>query len=128
LTGKCTAVVEPWQTFDRVRESSPSDQNGTDSAGAFCHTARMSNQTIAEYLDEERQKYAATQLREAEEAARIQALQHGHHRTVKQSGLELVPPAKNTTINTVIKKKAKKVARTKPHATKKMAAKTRKRA
>jgi hypothetical protein len=96
--------------------------------GWFCHTARMSNQTIAEYLDEERQKYAATQLREAEEAARIQALQHGHHRTVKQSGLELVPPAKTTTMNTVIKKKEKKAARTRPHVAKKTAAKTRKRA
>jgi hypothetical protein len=90
----------------------------------------MSNQTIAEYLDEERQKYAATQLREAEEAARIQALQHGHHRTVKQSGLELVRPAKTTAIHTTIKKKEKKVAsvRRKAHAAKKMAVKTRKRA
>lgn len=89
----------------------------------------MSNQTIAEYLDEERQKYAATLLREAEEAARIQALQHRHHRTVKQSGLELVPPAKAPTIKT-IKKKEKTVAmvRTKPHAAKKTAVITRKRA
>jgi hypothetical protein len=90
----------------------------------------MSNQTIAEYLDEERQKYAATQLREAEEAARIQALQPRHHRAVKQSGLELVPPAKTTTFNTTVRKKEKKIAsvRTKPHAAKKIAAKARKRA
>lgn len=90
----------------------------------------MSNQTIEEYLNEERQKYAATQLREAEEAARIQPLQHGHHRMIKQSGLKLVPPAKTSTINTTIKKKEKKVAvaRAKPHAAKKIAAKTRKRA
>src|SRR5580700_3240395 len=39
----------------------------------------MSTQTIAEYLDEERQKYVANQLRVDEEAARIRPLQHGHH-------------------------------------------------
>jgi hypothetical protein len=87
----------------------------------------MSTQTIAEYLDEEREKYAANQLRTEEEAARIQPLQHGHHRTAKQPRLELVPPVK-----TVTKKKQKKktaaVARKKPRAAGKMTAKTRKRA
>jgi hypothetical protein len=87
----------------------------------------MSTQTIAEYLDEERQKYAANQLRMEEEAARIQPLQHGHHRTAKQPRLELVPPLKSVT-----KKKKKKrtaaVAREKPRAAGKIAAKTRKRA
>jgi len=87
----------------------------------------MSTQTIAEYLDEERQKYAANQLRTDEEAARIQPLQHGHHRAAKQPRLELVPRVK-----TVSKKKKKKktgtVAGKKPRAAGKMTAKTRKRA
>jgi hypothetical protein len=90
----------------------------------------MSTQTIAEYLDEERQKYAANQLRVDEEAARIQPLQHGHHRAGKQPRLELLPPAK-----TAARKKKKKtiaVARAKPRAAnassnaRKMAAKIRK--
>jgi hypothetical protein len=93
----------------------------------------MSTQTIAEYLDEERQKYAANQLRVDEEAARIQPLQHGHHRAGNQPKLELVPAVKSTA-----KKKKKKrtvaVARAKPRAAngsssaRKMAAKIRKRA
>jgi hypothetical protein len=90
----------------------------------FWHTAAMSTQTIAEYLDEERQKYAANQLRVDEEAARIQPLQHGHHRTGKQARLELVPAVK-----TIVRKKKKRtvaVARAKPRAAKKMAAKIRK--
>jgi hypothetical protein len=90
----------------------------------FCETAGMSTQTIAEYLDEERQKYAANQLRADEEAARIQPLQHGHHRTAKQPKLELVPAEKAAT-----KKKKKRtvaVARAKPRTAKKMAAKIRK--
>jgi hypothetical protein len=87
----------------------------------------MSTQTIAEYLDEERQKYAANQLRTDEEAARIQSLQHGHHRTRKQPRLELVPPAKAIAIAVAKKKKRTvAVARVKPRATKKMAAKIRK--
>lgn len=83
----------------------------------------MSTQTIAEYLDEERQKFAANQLRTEEEAARIQSLQHGHHRTVKQPKLELVPAVKSGTKK---KKRTVAVARAKPRATKKMAAKIRK--
>jgi hypothetical protein len=85
----------------------------------------MSTQTIAEYLDEERQKYAANQLRTDEEAARIQSLQHGHHRTRKQPRLELVPPAKAIAVAKK-KKITVAVARVKPRATKKMAAKIRK--
>ena len=84
----------------------------------------MSTQTIAEYLDEERQKFAANQLRTEEEAARIQPPQHGHHRTGKQPKLELV-----TAVKSAAKKKNKKtlaVARAKPRAGKKMAAKIRK--
>jgi hypothetical protein len=82
----------------------------------------MATQTIAEYLDEERQKYAANQVRTDEEAARIQPLQHGHHRTGKQPRLELVPAVK--TISK--KKRTVGVARAKPRAAKKMAAKIRK--
>jgi hypothetical protein len=86
----------------------------------------MSTQTIAEYLDEERQKFAANQLRTEEEAARIQPLQHGHHRTGKQPKLELV-----TAVKSAAKKRKKRtlaVARAKPRAAKKMAVRTRKRA
>jgi hypothetical protein len=87
----------------------------------------MSTQTIAEYLDEERQKYAANQLRVDEEAARIQPLQHGHHRAAKQPKLELVRPAKLAT-----KKKQKRkvvvISRNKQAAARKTSAKTRKRA
>jgi hypothetical protein len=89
--------------------------------------AAMSTQTIAEYLDEERQKATDTQLRTEAEAARIQPLQHGHHRTAKQPKVELLPPVK-----AVSKKKKKKktaaVARKKPRAAGKKAAKKRKRA
>ena len=37
----------------------------------------------SQYLEEERQKAADTQLRTDEEAARIEPLQHGHHRASK---------------------------------------------
>jgi len=87
----------------------------------------MTTQTIPEYLEEERQKSEDTQLRTEEEAARIQPLQHGHHRTAKSPKLELLPPVKAAT-----KKKKKKktiaVARKKPRATRKVTTKTRKRA
>jgi hypothetical protein len=86
----------------------------------------MTTQTIPEYLEEERQKAADTQLRTEEEAARIQPLQHGHHRMAKQSKLELPAPVKAAT-----KKKKKKtvvVARKKPRSAGKKATKTRKRA
>ena len=94
----------------------------------------MTTQTIPEYLEEERQKAADTQLRTEEEAERIQPLQHGHHRTAKQPKVELLPPVK-----AAAKKKKKKktvavarkqlrAARKKPRASGKMAAKTRKRA
>ncbi|MFZ0144140.1 MAG: hypothetical protein WAL08_07270 [Candidatus Sulfotelmatobacter sp.] len=88
----------------------------------------MSTQTIAEYLDEERQKYTANQLRVDEEAARIQPLQHGHHRMGKQATLELVPAVKSAAKKKKKKKKTVAVARLKPRAAKKMAGKIRKRA
>ncbi|MGA8214435.1 MAG: hypothetical protein WB799_12635 [Candidatus Sulfotelmatobacter sp.] len=86
----------------------------------------MSTQTIAEYLDEERQKFAANQLRTEEEAARIQPLQHRHHRTGKQPKLELVTAVKSSAKKR--KKRTLAAARAKPRAAKKMAVKTRKRA
>jgi hypothetical protein len=110
----------------------------------------MTTQTIPEYLEEERQKTADTQLRTEKEAARIEPLQHGHHRNSNQSKLELklVPPfraateKKTQSRKTKSKKKAagkktskktKKrstavVARKKPRAAGKKASKTRKRA
>ena len=89
--------------------------------------AAMTTQTIAEYLDEERQKATANQLRTEEEAARIQPLRHGHHRTAKQPRLEMLPPVKAATKK---KKKRKTVvaARNNPRAAGKTATKTRKRA
>jgi hypothetical protein len=87
----------------------------------------MTTQTITEYLEEERQKAADTQLRTEEEAARIQPLQHGHHRTAKQPKVELLPAVK-----AVSKKKKKKktaaVARKKPRVAVKKTTKIRKRA
>jgi hypothetical protein len=107
----------------------------------------MTTQTIPEYLEEERQKTADTRLRTENEAARIEPLQHGHHRhsTHSKLELELVPPfrtatKKKTTSKKKIKsktktasKKTKKrstaaVARKKPRAAGKTATKTRKRA
>jgi hypothetical protein len=87
----------------------------------------MTTQTIPEYLEEERQKTADTQLRTEKEAARIEPLQHGHHRAAKQSKLELVPPVKAATKNKK-KRKTTVVARKKPRAAGKKATKTRKRA
>jgi hypothetical protein len=87
----------------------------------------MTVQTIPEYLEEERQKAADTQLRTEEEAARIEPLHHGHHRKAKQPRLPLLPRIKAAT-----KKKKKRktvaVARKKPRAARKMKAKTSKRA
>jgi len=57
-----------------------------------------------------------------EEAARIQPLHHGHHRTAKQPKLELPSPVEAAA-------KARKTvaaARKKPHAARKTAAKARK--
>jgi len=87
----------------------------------------MTTQTIPEYLEEERQKAADSQLRTEEEAARIQPLQHGHHRMAKQPTLELLPPVKAVT-RKKRKRKTVAAARKKPRAARKMAAKTRKRA
>lgn len=99
----------------------------------------MTTQTIPEYLEKERQKAADTRLRTEKEAARIEPLQHGHHRNAKQSklALELVPPfraaTKKKTLSrkkTAIKKKRSTaaVARMKPRTAGKKATETRKRA
>jgi hypothetical protein len=49
----------------------------------------MTTKTIPEYLEDERQKSKEDQLRMEVEAARIQSLRQGHHRTAKQPALEL---------------------------------------
>jgi hypothetical protein len=98
------------------------EQIGRDRSATL---AAMTTQTIPEYLEEERQKATDTQTRTEEEAARIQALQRGHHRTAKQPKLELLPPVKAATKK---KKKTVAVEHGKPRASEKMAAKTRKRA
>jgi hypothetical protein len=54
----------------------------------------MTTKTIPEYLVDERQKHEDDQLRMEEEAARIEPLHHGHHRTAKQSKLDLQSPVK----------------------------------
>jgi hypothetical protein len=63
----------------------------------------MTTKTIPEYLEDERQKDRDAQLHRDEETARIQPLNHGHHRTAKPPKLELrssvkaVPKARKTT-------------------------------
>jgi hypothetical protein len=52
----------------------------------------MATKTIPEYLEDERRNSADTQLRTEEEAAHIQSLHHGHHRTPKPPRPELVAP------------------------------------
>jgi hypothetical protein len=54
----------------------------------------MTTKTIPEYRENERQKDSDAQLRMEEEAARIQPLNHGHHRTAKQPKLELTSVVK----------------------------------
>jgi hypothetical protein len=54
----------------------------------------MTTKTIPAYLEDERQKHEDDQLRMEEEAARIQPLHHGHHRTAKQPRIESQSPAK----------------------------------
>jgi hypothetical protein len=49
----------------------------------------MTTKTIPEYLEDERQKDRDAHVRLDEETARIQPLNHGHHRTAKQPKLEL---------------------------------------
>jgi hypothetical protein len=81
----------------------------------------MTTKTIPEYLEDERQKDRDAQLRTEEEAARIQPLNHGHHRTSKQPKLELLSSAKGTP-----KRKTVAASRKKPRTGRKTATKTRK--
>jgi len=52
----------------------------------------MATKTIPEYLEDERRSREDTQLRTDEEAARIQSLHQGHHRTRKSPEPELPAP------------------------------------
>jgi hypothetical protein len=82
----------------------------------------MTTQTIPEYLEEERQKTEDTQLRTEQQPARIEPLQHGHHRHSAQSKpeLELVPPFRSATKKkTTSQKKIKKTKSKKKAAGKK---------
>ena len=87
----------------------------------------MTTKTIPAYLEDERQKQENDQLRIEQEAARIQPLQHGHHRTAKQPKLELaspVEPAAKTRTNKVGKTAAGH--REKPRVARKKETKARK--
>jgi hypothetical protein len=81
----------------------------------------MTTKTIPEYLEDERRKDSDAQLRLEEEAARIQLLNHGHHRAAKQPKLELPSVVKPAP-------KARKTAAQarKPHTTRETATKARK--
>ncbi len=57
------------------------EQKWTAWESPVLHTLSMTTKTIPAYLEDERQKDCAAQLRMEEEAARIQPLNHGHHRT-----------------------------------------------
>ncbi|MFZ0362120.1 MAG: hypothetical protein WAL58_16890 [Terriglobales bacterium] len=82
----------------------------------------MTTKTIPAYLEDERQKDCDAQLRMDAEAARIQPLNHGHHRTAKQpklespSMVEAAPKARKTAAQ----------SREKPRTARKTATKARK--
>jgi hypothetical protein len=82
----------------------------------------MTTKTIPAYLEDERQKDCDAQLRMEAEAARIQPLNHGHHRTAKlpkrklPSVVKAVPKTKKTAAQ----------AREKPRTARKAATKARK--
>src|SRR5450755_4371865 len=93
----------------------------------------MATKAIPEYLEDERRNNADTQLRTEEEAAHIQSLHHGHHRTQKPPKLELPapveavaktrkPPAAKTRQSAVAKRKKPAAAKVRKPAV----AKTRK--
>jgi hypothetical protein len=82
----------------------------------------MTTKAIPEYLEDEHRKGRDAQLRMEEEAARIQPLHHGHHRTGKQPKLDVPSPVKAAA-------KARRTAapaRKKPRAAPKKATKARK--
>lgn len=80
----------------------------------------MTTKTIPAYLEDERQKDCDAQLRMEAEAARIQPLNHGHHRTAKQPKQELPSVVK------AAPKARKPSARKKPRTVRKATAKVRK--
>ena len=82
----------------------------------------MTTKTIPAYLEDERQKDRDAQLRMEAEAARIQPLNHGHHRTAKPPKLES-PSLVKTSPKT---RKTAAQARKKPRAARKTATKARK--
>jgi hypothetical protein len=82
----------------------------------------MTTKTIPAYLEDERQKRKGDLLRTEAEAARIQPLRHGHHRTTKQPELELPSPIEATPK----KRKTATAIRKKPRATRKTVTKARK--
>jgi len=82
----------------------------------------MTTKTIPEYLEDERKKDRDAQLRTEEQAARIQPLNHGHHRTSKQPKLELLSSAKAAPTA----RKTAAAARKKPRTGRKTATKTHK--
>jgi hypothetical protein len=75
----------------------------------------MTTKTIPEYLEEERRNRADTELRTEEEAARIQPLHHGHHRTPKPPKPEL--PAPVAKARKLAAAKARKLARSQDEET-----------
>jgi hypothetical protein len=87
-----------------------------------CHTLSMTTKTIPAYLEDERQKGSDAQLRMEEEAARIQPLNHGHHRIAKQPKLES-PSSVKAAPKT---KKPAAASRKKPRTARKTATKARK--
>jgi hypothetical protein len=76
----------------------------------------MTTKTIPEYLEDERQKGREAQQSMEEEAARIQPLNHGHHRTPKppklklRSSLKAVPKARKKTASLKEPRSARKPA------------------
>jgi hypothetical protein len=82
----------------------------------------MTTKTIPEYLEDERQKHCDAQLRIEEEAARIQPLNHGYHRTAKQPKRELTSVVKAAPKA----REASAHARKKPRTARKAATKVRK--
>jgi|ERR1019366_7065955 hypothetical protein len=87
----------------------------------------MATKTIPEYLEDERRNRADTELRTEEEAAHIQSLHHGHHRTQKPSKPELPAPveagAKPRKTHVTKARKPAPEARKKPSAARKTGAK-----
>ena len=86
----------------------------------FCHTLPMTTKTIPAYLEDERQKDCDAQMRMEAEAARIQPLNHGHHRTAKQPKRELPSVVK------AVPKAKRPSTRKKPRTARKAATKVRK--